>query len=637
MGAKTAGRDAAKDLSEGLALHQRGQLDLAADRYASIPKAHRAYPDAQHLLGLLAFQRGDLVSAEAAIRAAIALKATAPDFHYNLGTILAAGGQQQAAILSFRQALKLRPQDAAAWNNLGNALLATGSPVEAEAAFRQGLRFDRRNPALHCHLGNALKALRRNEEAFAAYREALRLHPGHPDAAVNLGALLVSCGDASAALPDLEAALREDPQSIAVQNALAVALRQSGREAQAEPLLRRVVAQAPEFAEAWNNLATVLKDLGQLDEAESCARRATQRRDDYGQAFLTLGTLLLQRARHAEAQLAYQRAVELLPDDAGARWNLGLVRLALGDLAAGFSLFEERLHLPQAGHLYPDFGAPLWQGESLVDRRLLLYAEQGLGDTLQFIRYAPLLAARGARLVVRCPMPLVSLLREVPGVEQVIAEGEALMQVDYVCPMMSLAQRFGTTLDNIPAQVPYLRVPAESAARWRQRLGAAEGRLRVGLVWAGVPRPKDFEANRIDRRRSLPLASLAPLLEVDGIEFHSLQKGAGVAQLALSPLASRLIDWSGQLNDFADTAALLQQLDLLISVDTAVVHLAGALGRPVWVLSRFDGCWRWLLQRDDSPWYPTLRLFRQREPDSWLATMAEVRLALLAWRDQQGR
>lgn len=637
MGAKSAGREAISDLSEGLALHRSGQFDQAAARYARVRKSHPSYADAQHLLGLLAFQRGDLVAAETSIRAAIKLKAGVADFHYNLGSVLAAGGKQAAAINAFRYSLRLRPRDAAAWNNLGNALLAEGVPGEAEQAFREALKYDPASPLMHCNLGNALAALGRRDEAVAAYGAALARQPIYPDAAVNLGAQLVAGGDAAAALPALENAWRADPRSTAVQNTLAVVLRQMGREAEAEPLLRQALAQAPELAEVWNNLATVLKDLGQLDEAEACALQATRLRADYGLAFLTLGTILLQRARYEEAQAADQRAVDLLPDDAAARWNLGLVHLVRGDLAQGFSLFDERLRLPQARHLYPDMGAPLWRGEDLAGRRILLYAEQGLGDTLQFIRYAPLLAERGARVVVRCPGPLVALLATVSGVERVLGVNEAPEALDYVCPMMSLPLRLGTTLDNIPASTPYLRVPPTTLAAWAERLGPPDGRMRVGLVWAGDPRPNDYEANRIDRRRSLPLAAMAPLLELDGIEFHSLQKGAGAAQLESSPFASRLVDWSGQLTDFVETAGLMQQLDLLISADTAVVHLAGALARPVWVLSRFDGCWRWLTDRDDSPWYPTLRLFRQSAPGSWQAALAAVRAALIDSRDRLRR
>jgi len=622
-------RKPAAALAEGLALHRQGQLALAAERYLQVPQDNVAYPDALQLLGLLAFEQGDTGTAEAAIRAAIGLRPRVADFHYNLGNVLAAAGRQGEAVGAFRQALKIKPQDAAALNNLGNALLAIGDAQASEAAFRQALKYDGRNPLLCSNLGNALKAAGRELEACAAYRTALSLQAGFADAAVNLAALLLARGELGQALPQLEVAHAANPGSVPLMNALASALYQSGREAEAEPLLRRAVALQPELAEAWNNLASVLKDLGCHEEAEACARHAIALRADYGRAFVSLGNILLECARHVEAQQAYEQAVALLPDDAAARWNLGLVHLVRGDLAQGFELFESRLQLAQARRLYPDFGAPLWRGEPLAGRRILLYAEQGMGDTLQFIRYAPLLAADGATVIVLCPVPLARLLRRVAGVAAVVTVAAEAKDLDFVCPMMSLSQRFGTTLATIPAQLPYLQVPPECAAAWSERLGERAG-LRVGLVWAGDPRPNDPDASRIDRRRSLSLEQMAPLLVLEGLEFHSLQKGAAAAQLAVSPWRERIVDWSSQLSDFAETAALIEHLDLVISVDTAVVHLAGGLGKPVWVLSRFDGCWRWLLERDDSPWYPGLRLFRQTAAGDWGSVIAVLREALLA-------
>jgi hypothetical protein len=257
---------------------------------------------------------------------------------------------------------------------------------------------------------------------------------------------------------------------------------------------------------------------------------------------------------------------------------------------------------------------------------LLLHAEQGLGDTLQFCRYAPLAAAR-ARVVLEVQAPLARLLSSLPGVSQVIARGEALPAFDAQAPLLSLPRAFGTTIETVPARVPYLAADPDQAAAWGRRLAALPG-LKVGLCWAGEPRAGFPELAAIDARRSISLAALAPLAKVAGVSFVSLQKGAPAAQAADPPPPMALFDYTAELADFADTAALVENLDLVISVDTSVAHLAGAMARPVWLLNRFDTCWRWLLDRQDSPWYPTLRLFRQTTPGDWTSVIADLRQAL---------
>jgi hypothetical protein len=272
---------------------------------------------------------------------------------------------------------------------------------------------------------------------------------------------------------------------------------------------------------------------------------------------------------------------------------------------------------------------PQWRGEPAAGRRILLHPEQGLGDTLQFVRYAPLLAARGLSVVLEVQRPLLRLMQGMPGVEAVIAAGEKRPEVDLHCPLMSLPFACATDLESIPAATPYLSPPANLEKTWRARVpeqpGSAPG-LLVGLVWAGNPRPEDVRTHYTDKRRSTGLAALAPLAEVAGMRWFSLQKDG-----ATDPAAARAFDFTDlmpQVADFADTAALVSQLDLVIAVDTSVAHLAGALGKPVWVLSRFDGCWRWLHGRDDTPWYPSMRLYRQEQPGDWAPVVARVAVDL---------
>jgi hypothetical protein len=319
-----------------------------------------------------------------------------------------------------------------------------------------------------------------------------------------------------------------------------------------------------------------------------------------------------------EARASFDRAVGIRPDFAQARWNRAQAMLLAGDFAQGWREHEWRLKAHP--ELQRAFAQPLWLGEVPLDgKTILLHAEQGLGDTLQFCRYAPLVAARGGRVVLEVQKPLVDLMRDLPGVAAVVARGEPLPDFDLHCPLLSLPLAFGTRLDTIPAQMPYLGAPAERAAGWEARLTK---RPRIGLVWSGNA------GHKRDRARSIPLYALMPVFDLDAATFVSLQKEARAADAAVLKQTAKLIDVGAELETFADTAALIRQLDLVIAVDTSVAHLAGALGKPLWLLLPAAPDWRWLAGREDSPWYPTARLFRQTVTRAWGPVVARVRAAL---------
>jgi hypothetical protein len=339
-----------------------------------------------------------------------------------------------------------------------------------------------------------------------------------------------------------------------------------------------------------------------------------------------LGAALHDIRRTGEAEASYREALRLKQDFADAHVNLGYALLLAGRYEEGWREHEWRWrgrHLRAGAR---GFTAPLWCGDPIGTRTLLLHSEQGLGDTLQFCRYAALIEP-GARVVLEVPPPLTRLMASLPGDALIVAHGEPLPAFDLHCPLLSLPLAFGTTLEKIPAGVPYLAADLGAAAEWRRWLAALPG-LRVGLVWAGGARRESPDLAAVDARRSMSLATMAPLGEIDGVSFVSLQKGPPALQATSPPTGLSLVDPTSHLEDFADTAALVDGLDLVISVDTSVAHLAGAMGKPVWLLNRFDTCWRWLQDRDDSPWYPTLRQFRQREPGDWKAVMLAVRAAL---------
>ena len=331
--------------------------------------------------------------------------------------------------------------------------------------------------------------------------------------------------------------------------------------------------------------------------------------------------------RNAEALASYEKAIALRPELAEAQWSKAVCLLQMGDFTHGWAQYEwrRRLDPPLTFRSYPQ---PLWTGrQELRGKTLFIHHEQGHGDTIQFCRYAVLAQARGARVVMSVPDALRGLLETLgPGIE-IVGGNEGPPDLDYHCPMMSLPLAFGTTLDSIPARVPYLAADPVRVAAWRDRLAGVPG-IRIGLCWAGAPRRHMQRAHAIDRRRSIALAQYAPLAAVGGVVFVSLQKGDAAAEAMTPPRGFVLHDWMHEARDFADTAALIAALDLVITVDTSVAHLAGALGKKVWILNRFDACWRWLSGRTDSPWYPTAKLWQQSTTGDWESVVADVAAAL---------
>jgi hypothetical protein len=371
-----------------------------------------------------------------------------------------------------------------------------------------------------------------------------------------------------------------------------------------------------------------LHELKRPEEALASYDRALAVQPNYAAAHSNRGDTLKDLRRFSEALASYEKALALQSDLVNAHYGLSLCFLLTGDFARGWQKHEWRWEtdLKVAKR---HFVEPLWLGaESIVGKTILLHAEQGFGDTLQFCRYVPLVAERGAHVVLEVPGELHKLMRTLPCAVQLVIQGSPLPAFDLHCPLLSMPLAFDTRLETIPTRVPYLSAPEYERSLWRSRLDQHD-RLRVGLVWAGNPRKDQPAANRGDRHRSISFDQLAPILSIQGCEFYSLQKGDdAVAQLRNNTQRGRVIDWTDDLRDFADTAALIENLDLVIAVDTSVAHLVGALGKPLWLLNRYDTCWRWLLDRDDSPWYPTARLFRQDATRTWDDAIMRVRAAL---------
>ncbi len=511
------------------------------------------------------------------------------DAHFQSGLRLHGAGRLQEAEQVYRQIIAASPGHADSYHMLGVIAAQCGQPEAAVACLDRAVALKPSAAIYQVNRAAALLTLGRLDAAEAGCREALRFKRNCAEAYQVLGHVLSDRGQPEAAVVAYQDAMRHNPRLLDLHNNLGLALREANQLDAAAAMLRIAVDHEPGSVDLRCNLAGVLKDLGQIDAAEA----------------------------------VYRQILAEQPDNAAAHNNLGILLLVAGRYAEGWDHWEWRFRAERLPTR--PLTKPLWQGESLAGRTILLQAEQGMGDMIQFCRYAPLVAAGDGHVVLEVHQPLVRLMASLPGVAQVIAIGEAAPPFDLQCPMMSLPSAFHRRGEaHVPNSVPYLRADTALVEQWRRRTANLPG-LKVGLVWAGNP-----ERVRMDNRRSIRPDRIARLADVPGVELISLQKGGPDGGWRPAH------DWTEELSDFADTAALIDTLDLVIGVDTAVVHLAGALGKPVWLLNRYDTCWRWQRGRDDSPWYPTLRQFRQKTPGDWddvLATVAQELAALAALDD----
>jgi tetratricopeptide (TPR) repeat protein len=587
-------------LETGLRHHQAGHLAAARASYVHALKLQPRQADALHLLGLVAHQLGQHAVALETIGRAIEIEPNVALYRSSLGNALKALDHMDEAARAYADAIRLEPGFAEAQYNLGTVLTASGRTDDALAAYTAAISLKPDFAEAHAALGTGLLELGRLDEALAAYQRAIGCKPDYAEALANLGKTLQGLGRLDEALAAYAAAIRVGPDS----------------------------------AEAHSNRGNTLRALGRLDDAAAAHSTAIRLRPDFPEAHYNLGNTLTALGRRDEAIGAYNQAIHIRPDFVEAHVNLGMELLLSGDFARGWEEYEWRLLGASRHRASRPFSQPRWLGEPLNGRRILLHAEQGLGDTIQFCRYAPLVAAaRGGRVILEAPRPLLRLLSGLRGVTQLVAAGDPIPAFDVQCSLMSLPLAFRTRLDTIPAQIPYLTTSPDKAAYWRDRLGP-RARRRIGLVWSGGFRADQPELHAVNERRNIPLRVIAQLNQPD-IDFVSLQKGEP-AESELVALKDEvwpggsLINAAPDLDDFDDTAGLIAALDLVISVDTSTAHLAAAMGKPVWLLNRFDSCWRWLEHREDSPWYPTLRLFRQTTPGDWQGVIERVAAELQA-------
>ena len=610
-----------QQIAEAIALLQQGQFAEAEAALLAILKRDPRNFDALHYAGVAAVQAGRLEEGATLIRRALAINPRHAAAQGNLGSALIRLGQYEEALTSLDRAVAIDPKAANAHHNRGFALLKLKRLDQAVAALDRAIALKPDNAEAHSDRAHALTDQRKLDDALAGFEKALGIRPDWPSYLVNKALILCYLQRPSEALAAADAAVGISPEDASALTVRAQALLALGRPAEGLATIDKVLKIHPSSVEGhlWRSAALIL--LGQPETALKVAETARTLAPQDAATHRGYGYALGHLNRLEEALVCYDHALKLQPDDKEVSWSRALVLLALGRFEEGWLCYEYRnlRHKTLVARKYPK---PLWWGKQpLKDQRLYIYWEQGLGDTIQFARYALLAVAAGAQVTLSIQDPLLRLFKDFDPSVTIIGQNDEAAEFDLHCPLMTLPLAFGTRLETIPAwEDGYLTAPPDDVARWDQRLPA--GRRRIGLVWSG----SQTHAN--DANRSLALVKLSPLFQTDDV-WVSLQKEVREADRAALE-ASGILDVSAELGDFADTAALISSLDLVISVDTSVAHLAGALGKPTWVMVPFAPDFRWLLDREDTPWYPKMRLFRQRRAGDWDGVIAYIGEALRA-------
>lgn len=638
-------------LAQAQSLEKRGNLAGAVTLYRELAQVLPQNAPLLSTLGTLTLQLGDINEGVRLLGLSLNIDPNQPIALSNLGLGLKSLGNLESALECLNLALALKPDFFDAYNNRGLVLKDLNRLPEALESYEAAIAHHPKFAQAYNNRGIVLRDLAKLDQAIESFAKAIEVDLNFIEACTNLGSALREYGRADEALPFADRSIALAPDNPEAHNNRALVLRDLHRLDEALDSVDLAISLNPNYADALNNRGNILKDLGRWDDAFESFDRAIAINSNFAEAYYNRGIVLhgLRRFEEAlsdsdravalapesldahnnrgnllkdlqhfsDAEAVYDRAIALNPEYASAHWNKALLKLLTGDFEEGWRLYEWRWKGPLKCAPRP-FTQPLWLGDvPLAGKRLLVHAEQGLGDVIQFCRYIPLLEAQGAEVILEVPATLMRLLETLTGHPTLVAMGQPLPEFDLQCPIMSLPLAFKTTLDMVPAAVPYLGAEESKRQFWRDRLGERRCK-RIGLVWSGS---RDH-AN--DHNRSIALSLLAPLLELP-LEFHSLQKELRDADAAWLECNPRILQHQAYLQDFSDTAALIAEMDLVISVDTSVAHLAGALGKPVWVLLPYAPDFRWLLERSDSPWYPSATLFRQPTAGDWGAVVQQLK------------
>lgn len=579
-------------LVEAMDHHQAGHAAEAETLYRTILATPSCHALASYGLGLLCTTQGRLQEAIDAYRYAIAIRPNYVDAYINLAAVILALGQCEEAVALYRHVIAISPDNAVGYGNLGKALQDLGRIDEAIDAYRAGIARDPDNAVVHINYGAALLVQEDWSNAATITVRAISLVPDNAMAYANLGTALLNLGRYEEALAVCRQAASLKPQGAAIHASLGGAMLELGALQEAAALCRCAITLDPGLPNAYFNLSHALKGMNQLEEAE----------------------------------LAAHQAIAFCPDSADYHFHLAHVLLLRGDMEAGWAEYDWRWQLPEfawRSHIHAAHARPLWTGEDIADKTILISTEQGLGDIIQFARYLPLVVRKAGRVIVAAHSPVSRLLGSIEGITIVPILEAPLPDSDVYCPLLTLPRVFATRLNSIPAEVPYLRADPAEQMRWDRRIGGDT--LRVGIVWAGNP------ATKRDRFRSPHLAGVMPLFTVPGVDFIALQMGRGREDLDTTPLPPHVLDLGTEITDLADTAAIMSGLDLMISSCTGPLHLAGALGVQSWAMIPFAPHFPWLLEQTDTFWYPNMRLYRQEQSGlDWSGVVSRIAIDLSA-------
>jgi tetratricopeptide (TPR) repeat protein len=545
---------------------------------------------------------------------ALALSPEVAEIHYDMGNTYHCQKAYADAIRCYQKALELKPDFVQAYYNLANTYMDQGDLTAAISHYQRALVLDPAYADAHFNLGIAYFEANQLDDAVAAYQKALQFNPDMAAAYYNMGLVLHGQKKLKAAVSCYQNAIRLNAIFPEAYNNMGNVFLEQKLHQQARVCFQKAYELKPDYTDAVYNLGKCLSEQDSYHDAMACYQKALQLSPNYYKACNNMAKLYQDMGVNPKAIFWYQKALQIKPDYAEAQFNLATVYLLTENFQEGWKAYEWRFKRREWKQTYPlRYDRPRWNGESFVGRRLFVHSEQGFGDTFQFVRYLPWVKARGGTVIFETRMALIGLFKNMPEIDELVmfaVDGQPAVEFDLVVPLASLAGIFGTTLENLPATVPYIFAEQEKNERWKARL-TAEG-IKVGLVWAGTD---------TDPRRACPLGWLKSLSDIVGVHLYGLQKGIAAEQIEVEglPQGMRMTNLGQEFEDFTDTAAVIDNLDLVISIDTSVAHLAGAMGKPVWVMLPYVADWRWFLNRDDSPWYPSMRLFRQPEPGNWQA------------------